>query len=281
MGFFKPIKGILIASRIPNLIIIGLTQFLSIYMLMRHGFIVSIGLPFVFLTVSTMMVAAGGYIINDYYDAKIDMVNRPGQVVVGRTLSRRKALAFHLSISLLAILLGLLVTWKLALVHFFGVTLLWYYSNRLRRYFIGKLVIALVTAGNILLVGFTYGVDSYLLMTFAAFGSAIVWVRELVKDMENVRGERAYGVESVPEVWGIKGAKLLIGCIGGIGWMLLAYFIFKVDSQLILYYYLAFIPLLIVFIVMLIRADRQEQFRQIRHLTNFLILVGLVSMLLV
>ena len=281
MGFFKPIKGILIASRIPNLIIIGLTQFLSIYMLMRHGFIVSIGLPFVFLTVSTMMVAAGGYIINDYYDAKIDMVNRPGQVVVGRTLSRRKALAFHLSISLLAILLGLLVTWKLALVHFFGVTLLWYYSNRLRRYFIGKLVIALVTAGNILLVGFTYGVDSYLLMAFAAFGSAIVWVRELVKDMENVRGERAYGVESVPEVWGIKGAKLLIGCIGGIGWMLLAYFIFKVDSQLILYYYLAFIPLLIVFIVMLIRADRQEQFRQIRHLTNFLILVGLVSMLLV
>jgi 4-hydroxybenzoate polyprenyltransferase len=125
MRFFTPLKGALIASRIPNLIIIGLTQFLSTYMLMRHGLIISIGLPFVLLTVSTMMVAAGGYVINDYYDAKIDMVNRPNQVVVGRSLSRRKALAYHLIISSLAIIIGFFVSWKLALIHFFAVALIW------------------------------------------------------------------------------------------------------------------------------------------------------------
>ena len=156
-----------------------------------------------------------------------------------------------------------------------------YYSNRLRRYFIGKLVIAVLTAGSILLVGFTYGVDSSLLMAFAAFGSAIVWLRELIKDMESVRGESAYGVESVTEVWGIQGAKFLIGSIAALGWILLAYFIIKVDSQLMFYYYLAFVPLFIVFIIMLINADRQEQFKRLRHLANFFILVGLVSMLFV
>ena len=281
MGFFTSIKGALIASRIPNLIIIGLAQLLSVYMLIRHGLIVSIDLSLILLAVSTMMVAAGGYIINDYYDAKIDMVNRPDQVVVGRALSRRKALAFHLTISSLAILIGLLVTWKLALIHFLVVTLLWYYSNRLRRYFIGKFVIAILTAGSILLVGLTYGVDSYFLMAFAAFGSAIVLVRELVKDMENVRGESAYGVESVVEVWGLQGTKLLIASVAITGWVLLAYFIIKVGSQLMLYYYTAFIPLLMVFMIMLVKADRQEQFKRLRHLTNFFILAGLASMLFV
>ncbi len=269
------------ASRTPNLMIIGLTQFLSANMLMRQHQIEAIGLPLVLLAISTMLVAAGGYIINDYYDTKIDMVNRPEQVVVGRTLSRRKALFFHTVISVMAILIGFIVSWKLAIINFLAVTLLWYYSNNLRRFFIGKLVIAVLTAGSILLVGFLYGIDSYLLMAFAAFGSVIVWIRELVKDMESFRGESAYGVESVSGVWGIKGTKILIVTIAAIGGALLAYFIIKINSQFLVTYYSAFIPPIIMFVVLLIRADRQEQFKRLRYLTNLFILGGLISMLFV
>jgi len=233
------------------------------------------------LSISTMLVAAGGYVINDYYDAKIDMVNRPEKVVVGRTISRRKALALHTTLSFLAIVIGLIVSWKLALIHFLAVTLLWYYSNHLRRYFIGKLVVAILTAGSILLVGFLYGVDSYELMAFAAFGSAIVWIRELVKDMENSRGESAYGVMSVTNVWGIKGTKVMIGTISAAGSALLTYFIIELNSELTLYYYLSLIPVLLIFIIFLIRADRPARFKRLRYLTNLFILAGLVSMLFV
>jgi len=275
------IQGAMLATRIPNLIIIGLAQLLSADMLFRLGLIESIGLSLVLLSISTMMVAAGGYVINDYYDAKIDMLNRPKKVVVGRTLSRRKALALHTTLSVLAILIGLIVSWKLALIHFLAVTLLWYYSNHLRRYFIGKLAVAILTAGSILLVGFLYGVDSYELMAFAAFGSAIVWIRELVKDMESVRGETAYGVQSVTKVWGIQGTKVMIGTIAIAGISLLTYFILAMNSQLTLYYYLSLIPILIIFFYFLIKADRPERFRRLRYLTNLFILAGLVSMLFV
>jgi len=275
------IQGAMLATRIPNLIIIGLAQLLSADMLFRLGLIESIGLSLGLLSISTMMVAAGGYVINDYYDAKIDMLNRPKKVVVGRTLSRRKALALHTTLSVLAILIGLIVSWKLALIHFLAVTLLWYYSNHLRRYFIGKLAVAILTAGSILLVGFLYGVDSYELMAFAAFGSAIVWIRELVKDMESVRGETAYGVQSVTKVWGIQGTKVMIGTIAIAGISLLTYFILAMNSQLTLYYYLSLIPILIIFFYFLIKADRPERFRRLRYLTNLFILAGLVSMLFV
>lgn len=281
MSFAETIKGGVIASRVPNLIIIGLAQSLSAIMLFRLELIDSIGLPFVLLTLSTMLVAAGGYIINDYYDAKIDMVNRPEKVVVGRSLSRRKALAMHLVLSALAILVGLIVSWKLAIVHLLAVAMLWYYSNHLRRYFIGNIIVAFLTAMSMLLVGFLYGVDSYHLMAFAAFGSAIIWIREMIKDMESVKGESAYGVESPARVWGIQGTKVLIMAVAVLGAGLLTYFVIKVNTTLTLYYYLSLIPVLILFTIFLLRADRPSRFRRLRHLVNVLILAGLISMLLV
>ncbi|MCP4459425.1 MAG: UbiA family prenyltransferase [Cytophagales bacterium] len=281
MSFFSMIRGAMMASRIPNLVIIGLAQYLSADMLLRLNMIDSIGLSFALLMVSTMMVAAGGYVINDYYDAKIDMINRPESVVVGRSLSRRKTLVLHTTLSVAAILIGLIVSWKLALIHFLAVTALWYYSNHLRRYFIGKFAIAVLTAGSMLIVGFLYGVDSHRLMAFTAFGSAIVWIRELIKDMESIRGESAYGVESVTKVWGILGTKSLIGTIAAIGSGLLTYFIVKINSELTLYYYLSLIPILIVFVILLVRADRPTRFKRLRQLTNILILAGLTSMLFV
>lgn len=281
MTISQTVKGAILVSRIPNLLMIGLAQFLSGHMLLQLNLIESIDLPLFLLTISTMLVAAGGYVINDYYDAKIDMMNRPKRVVVGRLLSRRKTLVLHLTFSSLSILVGLIVSWKLALINLGAVSVLWYYSNHLRRFFISKLVIAVLTAGCILLVGFLYGVDSYHLMAFASFGSTIVWIRELIKDMENAKGERAFGVESATKVWGIQGTKIFIGTIALTGTILLTYFIIKINSELTFYYYLSLLPVFVVFVLLLFKADRPTRFKRLRHVTNFLILAGLLSMLLV
>jgi len=275
------IKGVLRASRVPNLLIIGITQWCSAYMLVRNGFLPEIGLDMWLLIVSTMLVAAGGYIINDYYDLKIDLMNRPEKVVVGRELSRRKALLMHTTLSVVSIMVGWMVSWQLAMIHVFSVTMLWYYSNHLRRIFIGKAVIAMLTALSILIVGVAFGVVSYRLMAFAAFGAAIVWIREIIKDMENAPGETAFGVESVPVVWGYRGAKTFILIITSVGCLLLAFFIYMVQSPIFTYYYLSLIPGLIVFGLLLAGADRRQHYRRLRHLTNLLILAGVLSMLIV
>jgi 4-hydroxybenzoate polyprenyltransferase len=275
------IKGIFLASRIPNLLIIGITQLLGALMLIRHGQADALDIKFLFLVVSTMLVAAGGYIINDYYDLKIDMVNRPQKVVVGRDLTRRKALMAHLSISISAILFGFFVSVQVALIHVFSVGVLWLYSNQLRRLLIGKTVIACLTAISILLVGFTYEVFSYRLMAFANFGAAIVWTRELIKDLENEPGEKAFGVQSMAGVLGVVVIKRLVLLIAALCGGLMVYFITKVNAPLFTNYYLFLLPLVGLFVYYLMKADTKRAYTRLRYLMNALILAGIISMLVV
>lgn len=281
MGLIRFVSGLAQASRIPNLLIIALAQFASAYMIYRHGLIPYIEVDILLLMVSTMMVAAGGYIINDYYDLKIDMINRPEQVVVGKTLSRRKALVSHLLISMAGIMIGTLFSWKIGALHIFSTFLLWYYSNHLRRFFIGKIVIASLTAFSVLAVGIGYEVVSYRLMAFATFGAAVVWVRELIKELGNAKGTKAFGVESVHEVWGVRGTKALIWTITVVAVGLVVYFVIQVKTQIIAYYYAAHLPLIIWFSYKVYRADRKAHFLWLKNFTNLLILSGLVSMLFV
>ena len=275
------LKGIFLASRVPNLLIIALSQILATSMLKRHDFEALLNFDVLLLVLSTMLVAAGGYIINDYYDAKIDMVNRPDQVVVGRLLSRRKAIISHIIVSALAVVLGFMISLKVALLHMTSIFLLWYYSNYVRRFFIGKIVIAILAAMALLAVGFTFEIVSYRLMAFAVFAGTIIWIRELVKDLENIVGETQFGVESVPSVWGIRGTKNLILAISIIGLIALVYFIFRIDSKPFTLFYLSLSPVILLFAYILYRSDRRDHFRRLRHLINFFIIVGLLSMLVV
>ena len=275
------VKGFFLASRIPNLVIIAVTITSAVYMLKRHGFEVDFDWTYLLLAASTMMIAAGGYIINDYFDHKIDMVNRPERVVVGRILTRRKALVAHLLLSNLAIIIGFIASLKIGLLHIFSVTLLFFYSNHLRRFFIGKIAIAILACLCVLSVGIAYEITSIRLMAFSAFGAAIIWIRELIKELESMPGEQLFGVESVPTVWGISGTKMMISLIGACAIGVLIYFIIEIESQLFTYYYLgmAFPVTWVAFY--LYRADKQEEFTWIRRMTNFLILAGLVSMWIV
>jgi 4-hydroxybenzoate polyprenyltransferase len=281
MGWLQKLKSFLLVSRWPNLLIIAFTQYMAAWMLYRNGLIPLPGWELFYLIVSTTMVAAGGYIINDYYDMKIDMINRPEQVVVGRSFSRRQALISHFLLAIAAIVIGWLFSWKIALAHFFSINLLWYYSNHLRRLFIGKIAIASLTALCLLIIGLGYGVVSYRLMAFATLGASVVWVRELLKDLDNARGAEKFGVESVPSVWGLQGTKALILAITFFTVTLLIFFVIQVKSNIIAYYYAGHLPFVGWFIYKVLRADRRQHYRHLKRFTNLIILSGLVSMLFV
>ena len=92
------------------------------------------------------MIAAAGNVINDYYDIKIDYVNRPNQVVVGRYLKRRAILFIHAGFNTLGILGGFLISWQIGLVNILAAGLLWLYSNQLKRLPLwGNLTVAILT----------------------------------------------------------------------------------------------------------------------------------------
>ncbi|MCB9178518.1 MAG: geranylgeranylglycerol-phosphate geranylgeranyltransferase [Flavobacteriales bacterium] len=198
---------------------------------------------FVLLVLSTMLVAAGGNVINDYFDTRIDRINKPGKVIVGRTVKRRVAMTAHAVLSGLGLLLGAYVAWrsglfKWAAIPAFAIGALWVYSTTFkRRLIIGNGLVATLTALVPLTVGLyelpllqramdpawivalpnddRYEMQPfhielwYWILGFAVFAFLSTLVRELQKDMADVKGDEADGCRTLPIVWGMTWAKAI------------------------------------------------------------------------
>ncbi len=163
------------------------------------------------LSLSTALIAAAGYVINDYYDVKIDLINKPQRVVVGKFMKRRVAMFFHILFSLLGISLGFMVSWKLALINFLSAGLLWLYSNQLKRLpVVGNLSVAVLTGISIYIVHLIYGDEQALVLAYSLFATLFTMIREIIKDMEDVKGDATFGCRTLPVVVGLRKTKWFI-----------------------------------------------------------------------
>lgn len=292
--------------RLPNLLFIALTQVLfqfSIYHSLYRHHIPEGDIPsFILLVFASMFIAAGGYIINDYFDINIDEVNKPGRMVVDRVISRRWAIAWHFMLStsgviLTALALPLREKWYLVVANIGCVILLWFYSTTFKRkLLIGNIIISLLTAWTILIIFFSK-VDLQdawntavptqpklfrFAFLYAGFAFIISLVREAIKDMEDVRGDARYGCRTMPIVWGMAATKaytaiwlmVLIGILCTVQvyilqfqwWTAVAYCVLLIIGPLIWLFY------------RLIRANRTEDYRQLSHLTKLVMFAGILSM---
>lgn len=144
--------------RLPNLLIIALTQYVVRYTILYPFFTINSielrmsNLDFFLLSLSTVMIAAAGYIINDYFDTKVDRVNRPEKIIVGKYIKRRFCMGAHIVISGLALLIAVYVAFKmgnlkLVVIQFVSVGALWYYSVSFKKQvLIGNVVVAVLAA---------------------------------------------------------------------------------------------------------------------------------------
>jgi len=140
------LRGLFRISRPINLLLIAFTQGMTAHFLIKTN---AEGLPVLqdyrlyLLLMATVLVTAAGYMINDYYDVKIDYINRPNTVVVGKGIKRRVILVLHSLFNFIAVGLGWAVAPRIAAVIFFAGVLLWWYCNRLKRKpFIGNVAVA-------------------------------------------------------------------------------------------------------------------------------------------
>ncbi len=275
----KNFIGYLKASRIPNLLIIVATQVLTAVFLLDRN--IWFDFNFFLVVISTSMIAAAGYLINDYYDLKIDMVNRPQKVVVGTEISRRPALLSHTLTNVVAVAIGFWADMWVGLVHIFSSFLLWYYSNYLRRLpLIGNVSIGVLTAMTFLILLIYYRTDEPIVFFYAAFGFLMVVIREIVKDIQDVKGEAAFGCVTVPVIWGIRGAKTLIVSIIIAGSILLVNFLLIQANWLLRVYFLLLAPFFLWFLYRLMRADTQKEYQTLNKFCSYIIFTGLVSITL-
>jgi 4-hydroxybenzoate polyprenyltransferase len=274
------LSALLRLTRFWNLAIIGMAQYFTAFFLIGRFTLTDWKL--LVLSASTVFIAAAGYIINDYYDVKIDLINKPERVVVGKSIARRYAILLHTFLSFTGVALGFLLSWQIGIINFFSSFLLWLYSNNLKRQpFIGNLAVALLTGLSIALLNWLYHSNVVLVNIYALFAFFMTLVREIIKDMEDLKGDNSYGCRTLPIVWGNRKTKgFLYGLLTiFVSTVVLIHFLF---TPLPIYYFLGFLFLPLVFLVFrLAYADTKIDFYNLSTLCKLIMLLGILSMALI
>lgn len=276
-SFPKFFESLLKLTRFWNLMIIGFAQYFTAGCLIGTHTLTDWRL--FLLTSTTIMIAAAGYIINDYYDVKIDLVNKPDRVVIGKTITRRYAILFHSALSTTGVFLGFLLSWKIAVINFFSAFFLWLYSNQLKRQpFIGNLVVAMLTGISVQVVDVLYQSNNPLIFIYSIFAFFMTLVREIIKDMEDLKGDHTFGCKTLPIVWGLRRTKFIIYVILAI-FSITVLTLNEIYSQLPLLYFLLFLfPPLLWLLFRLIRADTVKDFARLSSFCKIIMVMGIVSM---
>jgi len=307
--------------RFPNLVIIALTQY-AIRFGIISPFLNQAGLDlflseklFGMLVGATVLIAASGYIINDYFDVKLDLLNKPNQLVIGKSISRRQAMFLHTLVNLVGLALALYVAISiqhsmLVLFQIVSAALLWFYSiNFKKQILIGNIIIAALTA----LVPFTAGyyeiillfdsvktelvisnieVDNirsllfsiqyllYWIIGYSTFAFILTFIREVIKDCEDIEGDKEFGCKTLPIVHGIPKAKKVANLSVALLVVLLTFLEFvQVNSQdwisFSYFFFLISLPLLWL-MVKIRKAKTKKHFFIISQVIKVLMLVGIL-----
>ena len=281
-------SGFLRLIRVQNLTIMVLTQFMARLFLIgpapgaQPGGLLRLLLdPSLWLlSLSTVCIAAAGYIINDYFDIKIDLVNKPQRVIIGRYLRRRVAMSVHQILNVVGCLIGLYLSKWVFLVDVMAVSLLWFYSAQFKRQpLIGNVTISLLTALSLIILTIYYRQSAGLVLSYALFSFGISLVREIIKDMEDIRGDARFGCRTLPIVWGLRRTKYLLYSL--ISLFILSLFLIAGslhNGRLTLIFLLLLIPIAWL-IYRLALTDTRRGFGYLSDLCKLIMLLGVVSMI--
>ena len=296
--------------RLPNLFFIVLTQVLF-HITVLDTILLPIGIRptidgwnFILLSVASVLIAAAGYIINDYFDINIDQINKPTANVVDKIVSRRWAMAWHFVLSGFGIILSAWLAWRTGLWYilignFICVLLLFGYSVSLKRKLLsGNILISLLIAWVILIICFSQinmpfrslpGVSEAsnkiirIGILYAAFAFISSLIREAIKDIEDLQGDERYGCRTMPIVWGVNAAKVYIAV-----WLIvilallviLQVYVARFEWWWAMVYSIVFIigPFVLIFL-QLYKAKDQKDYHRLSNWTKLVMLTGILSMI--
>ncbi|MFN8206224.1 MAG: geranylgeranylglycerol-phosphate geranylgeranyltransferase [Bacteroidales bacterium] len=299
--------------RFKNLLIIALTMCLMRYAiiapqlkLLNLSFQFS-AFHFILLVIATMLITAAGYVINDYFDTKTDMLNHPGKVTVGKSISRRLAIIIHFTLNILGAALGVYISFYigipvLSFIFLMIPGILWFYSTTYKRQFlIGNIIVAFLTALVPLMVLLfevpmltrTFGAQmleqqvnlsslALWIGGYAVFAFILTLVREIVKDIEDFEGDNAFGRKTLPIELGVNNTVLILDAfillVIGLLVYLLIFFVPDILSQVYVSVFVIF-PLA-ASVYLLHRASDQKHYHRVSSILKLVMLSGVMYSLL-
>lgn len=292
-----------------NLFIIALTQIFVFYFLLKPVLNANGITPvlshflFILLVGSTVLLAAAGYLINDYFDVRMDTINKPNKLFVGKNVRRRSAIKWHIAISIIGLSIGFFVAhkvgiWSLGFIHLGCFIMLLQYSEIYKRKLLtGNLLIALLAAVTILVpalyetvsISIFYLKDSftanyliYTILLYSGFAFITTIIREIVKDIEDMPGDIDSHCKTLPIVIGIEKAKNVLLLLMFVLLCTLSYYAYiryiNHDEKIFVYTILALILPCMYISYAIYTAQVPEQFKRISNLVKLVMVAGIATL---
>lgn len=292
-----------------NLLILAITQYLVLFflirpiMLLNNCDIMTSQFDFALFVLSNVLLAAAGYAINDYYDTRIDHINKPSKNVLLNGIPPKHAVTLNYILNAVACLLGFYCGWKVGFFKLGFLPLvvalaLYFYALKYKRQFlVGNIVVSLVIAYSILVVWlfqffaiktstivFTAMMNSFMdiswfVIGFAVFAMLTTFIREVIKDIEDIEGDRADGCNTVPIKLGISKTKKFVLGFTIFTMILLAFaqtMLYK-DYSITCWYLMVVQGMFLFLIIRLMQAKSTPDFHFLSVFAKIIMIAGLLA----
>lgn len=268
-----------------NILIIIIAQYLAaIYILAKNIPLRSVllDLNLFMLVLASAATIAGGYIINNFYDSEKDLINRPQKSMLDRLVSQNTKLSFYFVLNFIAVVLASYVSFKGVIFFSVYIFAIWFYSHKLKKMpFIGNLTSAILTITPFFVIFIYYKNFETVIFVHAIFLFLIISMRELTKDLENIKGDLAQNYNTIPVVYGEKASKIMLTILGLLTLIPAFLLTYKFHVGRMAYFFYLSGVLLIVFQFLLWKSSSKPHYLILHNILKFIIIAGVVSIPLI
>jgi 4-hydroxybenzoate polyprenyltransferase len=283
--FFFKLFSLFSIVRGYNILIIIIAQYLtSIYILAPQLSIKEIlfDLNLFMIVLASTTAIASGYIINNFYDSEKDLINRPNKSILDRLVGRRTKLNFYFVLNFLSLVSALFVSYKAALFFFLFIFGIWFYSHKLKKYpFIGNLVAATLAVIPLFAVFIYYKNFDLVIFVHATFLFIIISMRELVKDLENLKGDLLQKYHTIPVIYGSLVSKKILTFLSILALVPTYLLIVKFDIGAMDYFFLGSMVALLIFVIFLWKSNKKLHYLLLHNILKFIVVIGVFCIFLI
>ncbi|WP_296380538.1 geranylgeranylglycerol-phosphate geranylgeranyltransferase [Winogradskyella sp.] len=268
-----------------NILIIVIAQYLASVYIFAHDKPVKsvfLDLNLLMLVLASSATIAGGYIINNFYDSEKDLINKPRKTMLDRLVSQNTKLSFYFVLNFVAVVFASYVSFKAVVFFALYIFAIWFYSHRLKKQpMTGNIVSAILTVIPFFAIFIYYKNFELVVFAHAIFLFLLISMRELTKDLENIKGDLALNYRTVPVVYGEKTSKLMLTIVAVFTIVsAIALILFFKIGHMYYFFYLS-VMLLGVFLLILWKSNKKTHYLFLHNILKFIIVAGVFSILLI
>jgi 4-hydroxybenzoate polyprenyltransferase len=268
-----------------NILVVVIAQYLASVYIFAHDKplkVVLLDVNLLMLVLASSAAIAGGYIINNFYDSEKDLINKPRKTMLDRLVSQNTKLSFYFVLNFLAVIFASYVSFKAVIFFAVYIIAIWFYSHRLKKQPItGNIVSAILAVTPFFAIFIYYQNFERVIFAHAIFLFLLISMRELTKDLENIKGDLALNYRTVPVVHGEKMSKqmLTVLSIFTIISAIMLILFFKI-GHMYYFFYLSII-LLLLYLIILLKSNKKNHYLILHNILKFIIVLGIFSILLI